>query len=132
VVGDDRLGVRRPEHGPHGLHVAPHVVLQLPVREVEERFYPPAGVVVVDVDRQQAVDARVVHHAPRGVRRLLFAQLLDLCAVHRGVLVHELVVERVLFLAEEVHLVAPTHEGAAEVLYVDIAPRPGEHVPVCH
>jgi hypothetical protein len=48
------------------------------------------------------------------------------------VLVHKLVIERMLFLAEEVDVVPLSHEGAAEVLDVDVAPRPGEHVSVRH
>lgn len=62
----------------------------------------------------------------------MFSEPLDAPPVDGRVRAHEVVGQRLCFLAEKVNFVAPAHEGAAEVLDVDVAARAGEHVPVRH
>src|ERR687897_398477 len=132
MMRDYRLGPDRFEHRPNRSSVLPEVILELLVREIQEGLDPPAGIVVVDVDREEPAYLRPVEDAAPRVWGLLFAQLVDSVPVHHPELVHEVVGERLRLLTQEVHFVAVAHEGAAEVLDVDVAAGVREHVPVRH
>src|ERR671921_2505429 len=132
VVRDGPRCPRVLEHGPHRRDVLRHVVLELPLREAQKGLHPPAGVVVVDVDREEVAYLGLIYVAGAGVGRRLPAQLLHTPRARPIVAVYEIVGEGVGFLAEEVNVVTHPGEGPAKVLNVDVAPRAGEHVAVRH
>ena len=97
-----RPPLRMPRERPYGLDVAPEVVVQLLLRQVQEGLDAPSRVVVVDVDGKEVADVGHVDDAAARERRLLFALVVDPFRVHRRVLVHEVEGERVGLLADQV------------------------------
>ena len=132
VVGDHALRFGCRENAPYGPDVAPEVVVQFVLCQIEEGLDAPSRVIVVDVDGKEVADLGHVDDAAARERRLLFALVVDPFRVHRRVPVHEVERERVGLLADQVQLVALADQGPAQALDVDVAPRAREHVPVRH
>src|SRR5829696_5670243 len=132
MMRDYRLGPDRFEHRPNRGGVLPEVVLELLVREIQEGLDPPAGIVVVDVDREEPAYLRPVDNAAPWVGGFLLALLANVVPVHHYELVHEVVGEGLRLLTEEIDLVAFADECAAEILNVDVAACVRKHVPVRH